>query len=67
VRAITKDKAEIVVMPGPGRFMKALMDLFPTLGARMNNAVGITAVMKQIADAREAQLIGAGTDATHAG
>ena len=40
VRAIRSDKAEIVVMPGPGRFMKALMDLFPSLGTRMNRAVG---------------------------
>ncbi len=40
VRAIRSDKAEIVVMPGPGRFMKALMDLFPSLGTCMNRAVG---------------------------
>jgi hypothetical protein len=40
VRAIRSDKAEIVVMPGPGRFMKALMDLFRSLGTCMNRAVG---------------------------
>src|SRR5437868_6799887 len=32
VKAIAHDKAEIVVMPGPGRLMKALLDLFPGLG-----------------------------------
>ena len=32
VRAIEKDKAELVVMPGPGRLLKALMDFFPGLG-----------------------------------
>ena len=36
VRAIAKDKAELVVMPGPGRLMKALMDFFPAFGPAMN-------------------------------
>ncbi len=36
LRAIDKDKAEIVVMPGPGRLLKALMDLFPAFGPTMN-------------------------------
>src|SRR5207248_9906956 len=36
VRAIEKDKAEMVVMPGPGRLLKALMDLFPGFGPAMN-------------------------------
>jgi hypothetical protein len=29
VRAIEKDTAEMVVMAGPGRLLKALMDLLP--------------------------------------
>jgi short-subunit dehydrogenase len=55
VRAIEKDKAEQVVMPGPGRFMKALLDLFPGLGAVMNKASGSVETMTRVADHREAQ------------
>jgi NAD(P)-dependent dehydrogenase (short-subunit alcohol dehydrogenase family) len=36
VRAIERDKAEIVVMAGPGRLMKALMDLFPGFGSAIS-------------------------------
>lgn len=54
LRAIDKDKAEIVVMPGPGRLMKALMDLFPALGPAMTRISGGGKVMKQVADLREA-------------
>jgi short-subunit dehydrogenase len=32
VLAIGRDAAEIVVMPGPGRLLKAVMDLFPGFG-----------------------------------
>ena len=55
VRAIDKDKAEIVVTPGPGRLMKALMDLFPSLGPAMNRLAGAEKLMSSIADYREAQ------------
>ena len=55
VRAIEKDKAEMVVMPGPGRFLKALTDLFPGLGAFMNRASRAEKVMAQVADYREAE------------
>jgi short-subunit dehydrogenase len=54
IRAIEKDTAEIVVMPGPGRLMKALMDLFPGLGPRMTRISGGDKVMAQVADHREA-------------
>ena len=54
VRAIEKDKAEIVVMPGPGRLMKALMDLFPGLGPAVTRISGGGKVMEQVADLREA-------------
>lgn len=40
MRTIEKDKAEIVVMPGPGRLLKALMDLFPGFGPTMNRING---------------------------
>ena len=53
VRAIEKDKAEIVVMPGPGRLLKALMDLFPGLGPAMNRVSGGEKFMGIVADHRE--------------
>ena len=55
VKAIKRDKAEIVIMPGPGRLMKALMDLFPGMGPAMNQMTGSTRTMKQVADFRERQ------------
>jgi hypothetical protein len=55
VKVISRDKAEIVIMPGPGRLMKALLDLFPGMGPIMNQMGGVTPLMKQIADFRERQ------------
>jgi short-subunit dehydrogenase len=55
LKSIKRDKAEIVVMPGPGRLMKALLDLFPGMGQMMNQMGGVTPLMKQIADFRERQ------------
>ena len=55
VRAIEKDKAEMVVMPGPGRLLKALMDLFPGLGPTMNRLAGAEKLMETVADYREAE------------
>src|SRR6266516_8148831 len=55
VQSIRRDKAEIVIMPGPGRLMKALLDLFPGMGQMMNQMGGVTPLMKQIADFRERQ------------
>ena len=53
LRAIDRDRAEIVVMPGPGRLLKALMDLFPSLGPAMNRLSGgdklIAAYTKEVA------------------
>jgi short-subunit dehydrogenase len=54
VRAIEKDKAEIVVMPGPGRLIKALMDLFPRLGPAMTRISGGEQLVQHVADLREA-------------
>ncbi|TMD41259.1 MAG: SDR family NAD(P)-dependent oxidoreductase [Chloroflexi bacterium] len=53
VRAIAKDRAEIVVMPGPGRVMKALMDLFPGLGRSMNRMAGADATMSRVIELRK--------------
>ena len=55
LKSLRRDKAEIVVMPGPGRFMRALMTLFPGMGPAMNQATGSTRTMKQVADFRERQ------------
>jgi short-subunit dehydrogenase len=55
VRAIEKDKAELVVMPGPGRLLKALLDLFPGLGPAMSRLAGADELMSVVADYREAQ------------
>ncbi len=53
VKSIRRDKVEIVIMPGPGRLLRALMDLFPELGSMMGQ-MGAP-VMKQVADFRERQ------------
>jgi len=54
VRAVRKDRAEIVVMPGPGRLLKALMDLFPGMGPAMNSMAGANATMKRVIEYRNA-------------
>jgi short-subunit dehydrogenase len=53
VKVLRSDKAELVIMPGPGRLMRAQMALFPGMGPMMNRRAGVTARMKQIADIRE--------------
>jgi hypothetical protein len=55
LRAIKRDKAEIVIFPGPGRVMKALWDFFPGMGPSMNRMAGVNGVMERIAVAREQQ------------
>ena len=53
VAAIEKDRAEIVVMPGPGRLIKALMDLLPSMGPAMNQATGGNATMRSVIEFRK--------------
>ena len=55
LKSIRRDKAELVIMPGPGRLMRALMTLFPGMGPAMNQMTGSTRTMKQVADFRERQ------------
>ena len=55
VKAVKKDKAELVVMPGPGRLIRALMDYFPGLGPALNRAAGATTTMQKIIEQREAK------------
>ena len=52
VRAIRDDVPELVVMPGPGRLIKALMDLFPSLGPAVNRMSGTDATLRRVMDAR---------------
>src|SRR5262249_4154235 len=40
VKAVRKDRAELVIMPGPGRLLRAVLDYFPALGPALNRAAG---------------------------
>jgi short-subunit dehydrogenase len=53
VRAIVKDKAEIAVLPGPGRTVRAFMDRFPAIGPMMNRMAGAETTMLKVAAYRE--------------
>lgn len=55
LRAVDKRKVEMVVSPGPGRLMKALLDYFPGMGPALNRASGAEKVLTTVADYREAQ------------
>jgi short-subunit dehydrogenase len=55
VKSIRWDRAELVIMPGPGRLVKALLGLFPGLGMEMNRMGGATTTMRQVAEFRERQ------------
>jgi short-subunit dehydrogenase len=50
LRALDRDRAEIVVMPGPGRLMRALMDFFPGMGPWMNKQMGVTKTLREVQD-----------------
>ena len=53
VRAIVRDRAEIALVPGPGRTMRAVMDRFPGLGPGLNRVAGAERTMLRVADYRE--------------
>jgi short-subunit dehydrogenase len=55
VNAVQKDRAEMVVMPGPGRLLRAVMDYFPGLGPAVNRAAGARATMQKIIELRDAE------------
>jgi hypothetical protein len=52
---VKKDRVELVVMPGPGRLLRAIMDYFPGLGPAVNRAAGATTTMQKIISQREAE------------
>src|SRR6516164_502111 len=54
MKAVTKDRAELVIMPGPGRLMRAVMDYFPGLGPALNRAAGASSTMQKIIEQRDA-------------
>jgi short-subunit dehydrogenase len=53
VRAVAKDRAELVLVPGPAKTLRALIDRFPGLGPRMNRAAGVEATMRAVTEYRE--------------
>ena len=53
IKAVAKDRAELVVMPGTGRLLRAIMDYFPALGPALNRAAGASATMQKIIELRE--------------
>lgn len=64
LKAVRKDKAELIVMPGPGRLLRALLDYFPGLGPAINRATGATTTMQKIIEHRQSSPGGATTSAT---
>ena len=53
IRAIVRDRAEIVVLPRPGRTLRAVMDRFPGMGPAMNRLAGAEQTMLKVAEFRE--------------
>jgi short-subunit dehydrogenase len=53
-KAVKKDRAELVITPGPGRLLRVIMDYFPALGPALNRAAGATTTMQKIIEQREA-------------
>ncbi len=62
VRAIERNKAELAVVPGPGKFLRGLMDRFPGLGPAMNRATGTEKTMAMVADYREREALQAAAE-----
>jgi short-subunit dehydrogenase len=56
VKAVSDDRAELVLMPGPGRLLRALLDYFPGLGPALNRSAGVSDVMTKVLAYREAKL-----------
>jgi short-subunit dehydrogenase len=55
VKAVLKDRTELVVMPGPARVLRAILDYYPGLGPAMNKAAGASTTMQRIIQQREAK------------
>lgn len=48
VKAVSKDKAELVIQPGPARLLRAVLDYFPGLGPVLNRAAGVDATLRTL-------------------
>ena len=55
VTAVKKDKPELVIQPGPGRLIRAVLDFYPALGPALNRAAGADAALRKVIEQREAQ------------
>jgi short-subunit dehydrogenase len=55
VKAVKRDRIELVVLPGPGRLLRALMDYFPALGPALNRAAGASTTLQKVIELREAK------------
>jgi short-subunit dehydrogenase len=53
VKAVNKDRVELVIQPGPGRLLRAAMDYFPGLGPALNRAAGTSTTMQKIIELGE--------------
>ncbi|HEV2260234.1 MAG TPA: hypothetical protein VGS06_44580 [Streptosporangiaceae bacterium] len=54
VTAVKKDKPELVIQPGPGRLIRAVLDYFPALGPALNRAAGTHAALRKVIEQRQA-------------
>jgi short-subunit dehydrogenase len=57
LRAIDRDKTEIVVMPGPARLLRALMDYFPGIGPWMNRQMGVDRTLREVQEFKRSKQI----------
>lgn len=57
IRAVVRDRAEIAVVPGPGRTLRAVMDRFPGSGPILNRVSGAEETMSTVAEHREGQAL----------
>jgi short-subunit dehydrogenase len=55
VKVVSTDRAELVLMPGPGRLLRAILDYFPGLGPALNRSAGVSDVMTRVLTYREAK------------
>jgi hypothetical protein len=53
IRAIVRDRAELVVLHGPGRRLRAAMDRLPAMGPAINRWSGAEKTMVTVAEFRE--------------
>lgn len=57
LRTLDRDKAELVVMPGPGSLMRALMDYFPGMGPWMNQQLGVNKTLREVQAFKRSQTL----------